>query len=71
MQDLSSLALMTWLRLSDMQHTLLMVVMETRTQASDFPFCQDCGDRIDERVRKYSVEKFGVALCRDCQKKRR
>lgn len=44
---------------------------ESRTQASDFPFCQDCGDRIDERVRKYSVEKFGVALCRDCQKKRR
>lgn len=44
---------------------------ETRSQASDFPFCQDCGDRIDERVRKYSVEKFGVALCRDCQKKRR
>ena len=44
---------------------------ETRTQASDFPFCQDCGARIDERVRKFSVDKFGVALCRDCQKKRR
>lgn len=43
---------------------------ETRTQASDFPFCQDCGARIDERVRKYSVDKFGVALCRDCQKRR-
>ena len=44
---------------------------ETRSQASDFPFCQDCGARIDERVRKFSVEKYGVALCRDCQKKRR
>lgn len=44
---------------------------ETRTQSSDFPFCQDCGARIDERVRKYSVDVFGVALCRDCQKKRR
>ena len=43
---------------------------ETRTQASDFPFCQECGARIDERVRKYSVGKFGVALCRDCQKRR-
>lgn len=43
---------------------------ETRSQASDFPFCQDCGARIDERVRKYSVDKFGVALCRDCQKRR-
>ena len=43
---------------------------ETRSQASDFPFCQDCGARIDERVRKYSVGKFGVALCRDCQKRR-
>ena len=43
---------------------------ETRTQTSDFPFCQDCGARIDERVRKYSVGKFGVALCRDCQKRR-
>lgn len=43
---------------------------ETRAQASDFPFCQDCGARIDERVRKYSVDKFGVALCRDCQKRR-
>lgn len=43
---------------------------ETRSQASDFPFCQDCGERIDERVRKYSVDKFGVALCRDCQKRR-
>ena len=43
---------------------------ETRTQASDFPFCQDCGARIDERVRKYSVDRFGVALCRDCQKRR-
>lgn len=43
---------------------------ETRSKASDFPFCQDCGARIDERVRKYSVDKFGVALCRDCQKRR-
>ena len=43
---------------------------ETRSKASDFPFCQDCGARIDERVRKYSVGKFGVALCRDCQKRR-
>lgn len=43
---------------------------ETRSQTSDFPFCQDCGARIDERVRKYSVDKFGVALCRDCQKRR-
>ena len=43
---------------------------ETRSKASDFPFCQDCGARIDERVRKYSVDKYGVALCRDCQKKR-
>lgn len=43
---------------------------ESRTKASDFPFCQDCGARIDERVRKYSVDKFGVALCRDCQKRR-
>ena len=43
---------------------------ETRSQASDFPFCQDCGARIDERVRKYSVDKCGVALCRDCQKRR-
>ena len=43
---------------------------ETRSQASDFPFCQECGARIDERVRKYSVGKFGVALCRDCQKRR-
>ena len=43
---------------------------ETRSQTSDFPFCQDCGARIDERVRKYSVGKFGVALCRDCQKRR-
>ena len=42
---------------------------ETRSKASDFPFCQDCGARIDERVRKYSVDKFGVALCRDCQKR--
>lgn len=43
---------------------------ETRSKASDFPFCQDCGARIDERVRKYSVDKYGVALCRDCQKRR-
>ena len=43
---------------------------ETRSKASDFPFCQDCGARIDERVRKYSVGKYGVALCRDCQKRR-
>ena len=43
---------------------------ETRSKESDFPFCQNCGARIDERVRKYSVDKFGVALCRDCQKKR-
>ena len=43
---------------------------ETRSKASDFPFCHDCGARIDERVRKYSVGKFGVALCRDCQKRR-
>lgn len=43
---------------------------DSRTKASDFPFCQDCGARIDERVRKYSVDKFGVALCRDCQKRR-
>ena len=41
----------------------------TRSNASDFPFCQDCGARIDERVRKYSVDKFGIALCRDCQKR--
>ena len=38
---------------------------ETRSKASDFPSCQECGARIDERVRKYSVGKFGVALCRD------
>lgn len=42
---------------------------ETRTKTSDFPFCQECGARIDERVRKYSVDVFGAALCRDCQKK--
>ena len=44
---------------------------ETRTEKNDFPFCQECGKRITEDERSYSVRHFKQALCRDCQKKRR
>lgn len=44
---------------------------ETRTEKNDFPFCQECGKRITEDERFYSVRYFKQALCRDCQKKRR
>lgn len=44
---------------------------ETSLQTDDFSICQDCGKRINEKERKYSVKDFGVALCYGCQKKRR
>lgn len=44
---------------------------ETRTEKNDFPFCQECGKRITEDERSYSVRHFKQALCRGCQKKRR
>lgn len=31
--------------------------------------CSDCGAEISEKVANYSIEKFGRALCYDCQKK--
>lgn len=31
--------------------------------------CSNCGIEITENVRKYSTDFYGVALCRDCQKK--
>lgn len=44
---------------------------ETSLQAGDFSICQDCGKRINEKERKYSVKDFGVTLCYGCQQKRR
>lgn len=29
--------------------------------------CLECEDNIDNRVFKYSVDNFGIPLCRDCQ----
>jgi len=34
----------------------------------DGPFCSQCGKRISDKVRDFSVKKFGAALCMDCQK---
>lgn len=31
--------------------------------------CSECDENITEKVRKYSQDKFGKALCYDCQKK--
>ena len=32
--------------------------------------CADCGDDISAAVKKFSVDKYGVPLCMNCQKKR-
>lgn len=32
------------------------------------PTCKDCGTQISEKVHDYSVKKFGVPLCMNCQK---
>ena len=34
----------------------------------EMPFCAECGARIDDRVYKYSMNKYGRPLCRGCQK---
>lgn len=35
---------------------------------NEMPFCAECGARIDDRVFKYSMNKYGRPLCRGCQK---
>lgn len=42
---------------------------ETRTKSEEFPFCAVCGARLPDNVHKYSLQKYGRPLCRDCQKK--
>ena len=34
------------------------------------PKCKECGSEIPDNVHDYSVKKYGVPLCRNCQKKR-
>ena len=34
------------------------------------PKCKECGAEIPDNVHDYSVKKYGVPLCRNCQKKR-
>lgn len=38
------------------------------TAGDDGPFCSDCGARISDKVKAFSVKKYGRALCMDCQK---
>ena len=33
------------------------------------PFCEHCGRKITEKVRMYSVKRFGSSLCMKCQKR--
>ena len=37
-------------------------------EEDDGPFCSDCGARISDKVKAFSVKKYGRALCMDCQK---
>lgn len=37
-------------------------------EEDDGPFCSDCGARISDKVKAFSVKKYGRALCIDCQK---
>lgn len=46
-------------------------VIKPPTEESVFPTCKDCGKKIADIVNSYSQEKYGRALCFDCQKKER
>lgn len=37
---------------------------------TDAPYCEKCGAKISDKVRDYSKEKYGRALCMNCQPKR-
>ena len=35
----------------------------------EMPFCAECGARLEDKVFKYSLNKYGRPLCRECQRK--
>lgn len=35
----------------------------------EMPFCAECGARLEDKVYKYSLNKYGRPLCRECQRK--
>lgn len=35
----------------------------------EMPFCAECGARLEDKVFKYSVNKYGRPLCRECQRR--
>jgi hypothetical protein len=42
---------------------------QTQQRQDNAQGCADCGAEISDKVRDYSVKKFGRPLCMDCQKK--